>query len=122
MSYAQIHPNWDRDPEYITEGFSIEMTAKDIEGLREAAPRLPRDTPIAVTFLPGETLDARLAAAREVRRLGFEPFLGPPYQVRRRFQGNGEENGGRSRHQALFRHCRRSTQRRRALHGIIHVD
>jgi len=74
MSYAQIHPNWDRDPEYITEGFSIEMTAKDIDGLREAASKLPPDTPIAVTFLPGETIDARLAAAREVRALGFEPM------------------------------------------------
>lgn len=74
MSYAQIHPNWDRDPEFITEGFSIEMTAKDIDGLREAAPKLPPDTPIAVTFLPGETIEARLAAAREVRALGFEPM------------------------------------------------
>lgn len=81
MSYAQIHPNWDRDPEYITEGFSVEITAKDIHGLHEAAPKLPPDTPIAVTFLPGETLDARLAAAREVRSLGFEPM--PHFSARR---------------------------------------
>ncbi|OGT75126.1 MAG: 5,10-methylenetetrahydrofolate reductase [Gammaproteobacteria bacterium RIFCSPLOWO2_02_FULL_56_15] len=81
MSYAQIHPNWDRDPEYITEGFSIEITAKDIDGLREAAPKLPPDTPVAVTFLPGETLEARLAAAKEVRKLGFEPM--PHFSARR---------------------------------------
>lgn len=81
MSYAQIHPNWDREPEYITEGFSIEMTAKDIDGLRAAAPKLPPDTPVAVTFLPGETLEARLAAAREVRKLGFEPM--PHFSARR---------------------------------------
>jgi methylenetetrahydrofolate reductase (NADPH) len=81
MSYAQIHPNWDRDPEYITEGFSIEITAKDVEGLREVAPKLPPDTPVAVTFLPGETLEARLAAAREVRVLGFEPM--PHFSARR---------------------------------------
>jgi len=81
MSYAQIHPNWDREPAYITEGFSIEMTAKDIDGLREAAPKLPPATPVAVTFLPGETLEARLAAAREVRALGFEPM--PHFSARR---------------------------------------
>lgn len=81
MSYAQIHPNWDREPEYITEGFSIEMTAKDIDGLREAAPKLPSKTPVAVTFLPGEALEARLAAAKEVRALGFEPM--PHFSARR---------------------------------------
>jgi methylenetetrahydrofolate reductase (NADPH) len=81
MSYAEIHPNWDREPAYITEGFSIEMTAKDIQGLRDAAPLLPPDTPVAVTFLPGETIDARLAAAKEVRALGFEPM--PHFSARR---------------------------------------
>ena len=81
MSYAEIHPNWDREPAYITEGFSVEITAKDVDGLRAAAPMLPPDTPVAVTFLPGETLDARLAAAREVRALGFEPM--PHFSARR---------------------------------------
>lgn len=87
MSYAQIHPNWDREPEYITEGFSIEMTAKDIDGLCEAAPKLPPKTPVAVTFLPGETLEARLAAAKEVRALGFEPM---PHFSARRIQSEAE--------------------------------
>lgn len=81
MSYAEIHPNWDREPEYITEGYSIEITAKDVDALREVAPKLPPATPIAVTFLPGETLEARLAAACEVRRLGFEPM--PHFSARR---------------------------------------
>jgi methylenetetrahydrofolate reductase (NADPH) len=81
MSYAEIHPNWDREPAYITEGFSAEVTAKEVEGLRTAAPKLPPDTPIAVTFLPGETLEARLAAAKEVRALGFEPM--PHFSARR---------------------------------------
>ena len=62
MSYAAIHPNWDRDPAYITEGFSVEITAKDVEGLRASASMLPPGTPVAVTFLPGETLEARLTA------------------------------------------------------------
>jgi methylenetetrahydrofolate reductase (NADPH) len=81
MNYAEIHPNWDREPEYITEGFSVEITAKDVEGLRDAAPNLPPDTPVAVTFLPGETLQARLTAASEVRALGFEPM--PHFSARR---------------------------------------
>src|SRR4051812_29557044 len=86
-SYAEIHPNWEREPAYITEGFSVEMTAKDIQGIRDAAPLLPRDTPVAVTFLPGETLDARLAAAKEVRALGFEPM---PHFSARRIQSEAE--------------------------------
>ena len=80
-SYADIHPNWDREPTIITEGFSLEITAKDADKLREAAPRIPPDTPIAVTFLPGETLEARVAAARLVRELGFEPM--PHFSARR---------------------------------------
>jgi len=79
--YAEIHPAWDREPAFITEGFSLEITAKDVDRLREAAPVIPPQTPIAVTFLPGETLEARLAAARLVRQLGFEPM--PHFSARR---------------------------------------
>lgn len=81
MSYAEIHPHWDREPAFITEGFSLEITAKDIDALKAAAPSIPEATPIAVTFLPGETLEARLAAARAVRDLGFEPM--PHFSARR---------------------------------------
>ena len=34
--YAEIHPAWDREPAFITEGFSLEITAKDVDRLREA--------------------------------------------------------------------------------------
>ena len=81
MSYADIHPNWDREPAFITEGFSLEITARDVDGLHRAAPGIPPETPIAVTFLPGETLDARVAAASAVRALGFEPM--PHFSARR---------------------------------------
>lgn len=87
MSYATIHPNWDREPAIITEGFSLEITARDVDRLHEAAPRIPRETPIAVTFLPGETLEARVAAATAVRALGFEPM---PHFSARRLKSVGE--------------------------------
>ena len=45
MAKPLIHPNWDKAPAGITDGFSLEMTAKDIESLREHLPdwrfRLP---------------------------------------------------------------------------------
>ena len=81
MTKPLIHPNWDLVPECMTDGYSIEMTAKDIESLREAAPRMPAETPVAVTFLPGETLEARIAAAKAVRAAGFEPM--PHFSARR---------------------------------------
>ncbi len=81
MSYAQIHRNWDRDAAFITEGFSIEITAKDVDSLHKIAPQLPKQTPIAVTFLPSESIDARVSAARTIRELGFEPM--PHFSARR---------------------------------------
>jgi methylenetetrahydrofolate reductase (NADPH) len=36
MGYAQLHPNWERTPVGITDGFSLEMTARDIGALHEA--------------------------------------------------------------------------------------
>ncbi|MCJ1961055.1 MULTISPECIES: methylenetetrahydrofolate reductase [Novosphingobium] len=81
MSTPIIHPNWARPAINMVEGYSLEMTAKDIESLREAAPGIAPDTPIAVTFLPGEAFEARIAAARLVRELGFEPM--PHFSARR---------------------------------------
>ncbi len=81
MAKPLIHPNWDKPRAGITDGFSLEMTAKDIESLREAAPLIPADTPVAVTFLPGEEAEARIAATVAVRELGFEPM--PHFSARR---------------------------------------
>jgi methylenetetrahydrofolate reductase (NADPH) len=75
MSYAAIHPNWEKNPDNMVDGYSLEMTAKEIEGLREAAPLIRPGTQVAVTFLPGEDLDQRIAAAVLVRELGFEPIV-----------------------------------------------
>ncbi len=80
-SSALIHPNWDLPPAGITDGFSLEMTAKDEASLRDAAPLIPAETPIAVTYLPGEEVGARVAATIAVRELGFEPM--PHFSARR---------------------------------------
>lgn len=81
MARPQIHPNWDRKPEGITEGFSLEITAKDVAALREAAPLIPAESPIAITFLPGDAAADRIAAAVAVRELGYEPM--PHFSARR---------------------------------------
>ncbi len=81
MAQSLIHPNWDKLPAGITDGFSLEMTAKDIASLQDAAPLIPADTPVAITFLPGEEASARIAAAVAVRALGFEPM--PHFSARR---------------------------------------
>ena len=73
-SYAAIHPNWEKQAENMVDGYSLEMTAKETEGLREAAPLIRPDTQIAVTFLPGEEIEQRIEASCLVRELGFEPI------------------------------------------------
>src|SRR5882757_9652155 len=57
----------------IIDNYSIEMTAKDMESLREARNAVPKRTAISVTFLPGEDMAARIAAATLVKSLGFTP-------------------------------------------------
>jgi len=76
-----IHPNWTRAAEPVTDGYSLEMTAKDIASLTEAAPLIAPGTPVAVTFLPGEEARARVEAAKAVRALGLEPM--PHFSARR---------------------------------------
>jgi methylenetetrahydrofolate reductase (NADPH) len=76
-----IHPNWDLPMARVTDGFSIEMTARDVDALKRAAPSLPPGTPVSLTFLPGETFEARIAAAIAIREHGFEPM--PHFSARR---------------------------------------
>jgi methylenetetrahydrofolate reductase (NADPH) len=82
-----IHPNWDLPMVRVTDGFSLEITAKDVDGLKRVAPSLPPDTPVSVTFLPDEEPDARIAAATAVRELGFEPM---PHFSARRIESHAE--------------------------------
>lgn len=65
-----------RDPraaQELLEGFSLEMTGKDVPGLRDAASAIPAGTKVNVTFLGSEDLEARIAAAKAVAELGFVP-------------------------------------------------
>ncbi len=76
-----IHPNWAHVPLRITDGYSLEMTAKDVASLQDAAPLIAPESPLSVTFLPGEDPAARLTATVAVRELGFEPM--PHFSARR---------------------------------------
>lgn len=81
MALRVIHPNWDRPAYNQVDGYSLEMTAKDIGSLLAAADRIAPETPVAITFLPGEDPAARIAATKAVRSLGFEPM--PHFSARR---------------------------------------
>ncbi|MGO3153410.1 MAG: methylenetetrahydrofolate reductase [Galactobacter sp.] len=71
----------------LVKGFSLEMTGKDIEPLREAAPFIPQGTRVNVTFLGNEDLQMRVAASAEVKRLGFVPV---PHLSARRLHDEDE--------------------------------
>jgi methylenetetrahydrofolate reductase (NADPH) len=75
MSYAAIHPKWEKPADNMVDGYSLEMTAKEIAAIREAAALIRPGTQVAVTFLPGEELEQRVEAAVTVRELGFEPIV-----------------------------------------------
>jgi methylenetetrahydrofolate reductase (NADPH) len=60
-------------PAQLLEDFSLEMTGKDVPGLLEAAPLLPKGTRVNVTFLGNEDLSMRLIASKAVLDGGFIP-------------------------------------------------
>jgi methylenetetrahydrofolate reductase (NADPH) len=84
--------------------YSLEMTAKDVAKLEEAADIIPQGTHISVTYLPGEELDMRVAAAKAVRRLGFLPV---PHISARRVASEQDLRTflGRLRDEVQFDHC-----------------
>lgn len=57
----------------LVNGYSLEMTGKDVPGLLEAKDLIPQGTKVNVTFLGNEDLEMRVAAAKKVRELGFVP-------------------------------------------------
>ena len=81
MTGALTHRDTPRPAGNITHGYSLEVSAKDIAALSAAAPRILPASTIAIPYLPREDNAARLAAARAVRGLGFEPM--PHFSARR---------------------------------------
>lgn len=63
----------DRAEAFIN-AFSLEVSAKTMPALRAEAARIAPGTTISIPYLANEDDDARLAAARTVRELGFEPM------------------------------------------------
>ncbi|UOR01856.1 methylenetetrahydrofolate reductase [Leucobacter allii] len=57
----------------LLDGFSLEMTGKDVPGLEEARDAIPLGTKINVTFLGNEDLEMRVNAAKAVKDMGFVP-------------------------------------------------
>ena len=70
--------------------YSLEITAKDVDALRAVAGHVPVGTFVSVTFLPGESIEARIAATRSVRELGFRPM---PHFSARRLASQGDFEG-----------------------------
>lgn len=62
----------------ITDGYSLEVSARAIPALAAVAPRIAPGTTVFIPYLPGEDNEARLGAAAAVRGLGFEPMLHVP--------------------------------------------
>lgn len=73
--------------ERLLDNYSLEMTAKDVPQLEEAAELIPPGTKIAITFLPNEDFPGRVAAAARVRQLGFVPV---PHISARRLKSQAE--------------------------------
>ena len=73
--------------ETLMQDLSLEMTGKDVDALREAAPSIAPGTRINVTFLGNENLDMRVTAAQAVREFGFIPV---PHISARRIKSEDE--------------------------------
>lgn len=71
----------------LLQDFSLEMTGKDVEALREAAPAIPQGTRVNVTFLGNEDLEMRVNASKVVKELGFIPV---PHISARRLHSEDE--------------------------------
>ena len=71
----------------LVDGFSLEMTGKDVPGLEEARDMIPQGTKVNVTFLGNEDLEMRVAAAKAVKEMGFVPV---PHISARRLESEAQ--------------------------------
>ena len=58
----------------LMHGYSFEICARDVPRLAAIRPLIPAGTVVSITYLPAEPDEARIAAAREVRRLDLVPM------------------------------------------------
>ncbi|UPG90534.1 methylenetetrahydrofolate reductase [Luteibacter aegosomaticola] len=72
---------------HLMDGYSLEVSAKAIPALAKAASRIAPGSIISIPYLPNEDDEARLAAARAVRALGFTPM---PHLAARRITSQAE--------------------------------
>lgn len=86
-SHCAFQSEWAQPARHVLDGYSLEMTVKDRAALDEASHRIAPGTPIAVTFLPDEAMDDRIAAAAHIRDLGFVPM---PHLSARRITSRDE--------------------------------
>ncbi|MFB9952988.1 methylenetetrahydrofolate reductase [Rhizobium puerariae] len=71
----------------ILDGYTLELTAKDVSQLDSIASSVPAQTVISVPFLPTEQNADRVEAAKAVRDAGFEPM---PHIAARRMGSRGD--------------------------------
>lgn len=69
------------------QNYSLEVTAREILGLEEAAKLIAPRTRISIAFLPKESMDARVSAAASIRSHGFVPV---PHVAARRLRSHEE--------------------------------
>ncbi len=60
--------------QHILDGYSLEVSLKDIPALSAAASKIEPGATVSIPYLPNQDNEARLAAARAVRGLGFAPM------------------------------------------------
>lgn len=60
--------------QHILDGYSLEVSLKDIPALSAAASKIEPGATVSIPYLLNQDNEARLAAARAVRGLGFAPM------------------------------------------------
>jgi methylenetetrahydrofolate reductase (NADPH) len=71
----------------LLDDWSLEITAKDVDHIEEAAPLLRPGTQISITFLPNQEFEGPVRAAALVRQFGFDPI---PHIAARRLRSVAE--------------------------------
>ncbi|MFJ1298534.1 methylenetetrahydrofolate reductase [Pseudomonadota bacterium AL_CKDN230030165-1A_HGKHYDSX7] len=69
-----IQPDMPVSLRHVTDGYSLEVSPKDIAALKAAADKITPGAVLSIPYLPGQDDDMRLDAARAVRKLGFRPM------------------------------------------------